>query len=178
MRSPFSVAAGLVLGLAIGMFARTPDATSRNASRNTSQMVDAAFRDGTYLAKLDAQNGRKPRLMSGRWNSNADRAMFIVGYEQTYQEAAGAGQGKSPKADAAEVAGYLDGMADGAADGASSHVFRSERTSNYLNARQESAPAGADAAKFREDYRVAYANGYQQGYYANQSASLWSYYSL
>lgn len=169
MRSPFSVAAGLVLGLAIGLFARTPDATSRN----TTQMVDAAFRDGTYLAKLDAQNGRKPHLMSGRWNSNADRAMFIVGYEQTYQEAAG--QSKSPNA--AEVAGYLDGMADGAADGASSHVFRSERTHNYLNARQESAPAGADAAQFQGEYRGAYANGYQQGYYANQSASLWSYYS-
>jgi hypothetical protein len=156
------------------MFARTPEATSRN----TSQMVDAAFRDGVFLAKLDAQNGRKPHLMSGRWSANADRAMFIVGYEQTYQESAGAREGKSAKADAAEVAGYLDGMADGASDGAASHTFRSEKTANYLNARHESAPTAADLAKFQEEYRGAYANGYQQGYYANQNASLWSYYAL
>ena len=172
MRSPFSVAASLVLGLVIGLFARTPEATTRSAS----QTVDAAFRDGAYLAKLDAQSGRKPRLMSGRWNSNADRAMFIVGYEQTFQEASRTPEGKSPKADAAEVAGYLDGMADGAADGASAHAFRSERTRNYLNARQESVPSGVDAVRFQGDYRGAYANGYQQGYYATQDASVWSNY--
>jgi hypothetical protein len=174
MRSPFSVTAGLAVGLVIGMFARTPEATSRN----TSQMIDAAFRDGVYLAQLDAQNGKKPHLMSGRWSANADRAMFIVGYEQAYQEAAGTREAKSPKADAAEVAGYLDGMADGAADGASSHAFRSDRTANYASARHDAAPTGADVAKFQEEYRSAYANGYQQGYYANQNASLWSYYTL
>ncbi len=172
MRSPFSVTAGLVLGLVIGMFARTPQA----AHGNTAQVLDAAFRDGAYIAKLDAQSGRKPHLMSGRWNENADRAMFIVGYEQSYQESMLA-QGKSQRADAAEVAGYLDGMADGASDGASSHAFRSEKTSNYANARQDAAASAADAARFQEEYRGAYANGYQQGYYANQSASVWSYYS-
>ena len=173
MRSPFSVAAGLVLGLAIGLFARTPESTTQSAT----QMVDAAFRDGAYLAKLDAQNGRKPRLMSGRWGSNADRAMFIVGYEQAYQELSRAVEAASPKADAAEVTGYLDGMADGAADGASAHAFRSEKTHNYASARQDAAPSGIDATRFQEDYRGAYANGYQQGYYANQNAALWSYYS-
>lgn len=172
MRSPFSVTAGLVLGLVIGMFARTPEAARGNAA----QVLDAAFRDGVYVAKLDAESGRRPHLMSGRWSANADRAMFIVGYEQSYQESALA-QGKSPKADAAEVAGYLDGMADGAADGASSRAFRSDKTAHYQDARQDSAPSTADTAKFQQDYRGAYANGYQQGYYANQSASVWSYYS-
>jgi hypothetical protein len=172
MRSPFSVTAGLVLGLVIGLFARTPGAARGNAA----EVLDAAFRDGAYVARLDAQSGRKPRLMSGRWNANSDRAMFIVGYEQSYQQSA-LSEEKSPRADAAEVAGYLDGMADGAADGASSHAFRSEKTANYLNARQDAAPSAAEAATFREEYRGAYANGYQQGYYANQSASVWSYYS-
>lgn len=173
MRSPFSVTAGLVVGLALGIFARTPVATSREAS----QTVDAAFRDGAFVAKLDAQNGRKPRLMSGRWNSNADRAMFIVGYEQTYQEIAASTAAKSLKADAAEIAGYLDGMADGAADGAASRVFRSEKTANYRSARQDAIPDGINLAKFQDDYRGAYTNGYQQGYFANQDASLWSYYA-
>lgn len=168
MRSPFSLTAGLALGLVLGIFVRTPTATSHNSS----QMADAAFRDGSYVASLDAQNGKKPHLMSGRWNSNADRAMFIVGYEQTYQEAV-----KSAKANAAEIAGYLDGMADGAADGAASRSFRSEKTPNYVSARQDSVPSGASVAKFQEDYRGAYANGYQQGYFTNQDASLWSYYA-
>lgn len=168
MRSPFSLTAGLALGLVLGLFARTPATTSGNAS----QMTDAAFRDGSYVASLDAQSGKKPHLMSGRWGSNADRAMFIVGYEQTYQESA-----KYTKANAAEVAGYLDGMADGASDGAASRSFRSEKTPNYVNARQDSVPSGANAAAFQGDYRGAYANGYQQGYFTNQNASLWSYYA-
>lgn len=172
MRSPFSVTAGLVLGLVIGLFARTPGSTPGN----TARMLDAAFRDGAYVARLDAQSGRKPHLMSGRWSANGDRAMFIVGYEQSYQEAALA-EGKSQQADAAEIAGYLDGMADGAADGAASRTFRSEKTANYLNARQDAAPGAAEAAKFQQEYRGAYANGYQQGYYANQNGSVWSYYS-
>ena len=173
MRSPFSVTAGLVVGLALGIFARTPVATTREAS----QMVDAAFRDGAFVAKLDAQNGRKPRLLSGRWSSNADRAMFIVGYEQTYQELIASPDVKAPKADPAEIAGYLDGMADGATDGAASRAFRSDKTANYASARKDSAPSGVNVAKFQDDYRGAYGNGYQQGYFANQNASLWSYYA-
>jgi len=159
--------AGLALGLALGLFARTPDKV-----QSSKQIVDAAFRDGAYVAHLDAQSGKKPHLMTGRWSTSADRAMFIVGYEQAYQEGI-----KSAKADAAEVAGYLDGMADGAADGASSRTFRSEKTANYMNARQDSVPAGVDATTFQSDYRGAYANGYQQGYFTNQNASLWSYYA-
>jgi hypothetical protein len=173
MRSPFSATAGLALGLALGIFVRTPTVTNHDSARIT----DAAFRDGAFVASLDAQNGRKPHLMSGRWSDNADRAMFIVGYEQTYQQAASSSNAKSPTADGAEIAGYLDGMADGASDGAASHAFRSEKTANYLNARQDSVPSGVDLAKFQSDYRGAYANGYQQGYFANQNASLWSYYA-
>jgi hypothetical protein len=168
MRSPFSMTAGLALGLALGIFARTPS----TATSNAAQMTDAAFRDGSYAASLDAQSGRKPHLMSGRWGNTADRAMFIVGYEQTYQETA-----KSSKPNAAEIAGYLDGMADGAADGAASQAFRSEKTANYVNARQDTVPSGASVATFQTEYRGAYANGYQQGYFTNQNASLWSYYA-
>ena len=159
--------AGLALGLALGLFARTP-----GKGQNGKEIADAAFRDGAYVAQLDAQSGKKPHLMTGRWSTSADRAMFIVGYEQSYQEAA-----KSAKADAAEVAGYLDGMADGAADGAASRAFRSEKTANYITARQGSAPASVDLATFQNDYRGAYANGYQQGYFTNQNAALWSYYA-
>lgn len=173
MRSPFALTTGLAAGLVIGLFARSP----QTASRHTNQMLDAAFRDGMFQASLDVGSGRKPHLASGRWNTNADRVTFIVGYEQAYQEAAGTRNGKSPKADAAEVAGYLDGMADGASDGASSRSFRSEKTSSYLTARQDSLPSGTDVARFQQEYRDAYMNGYQQGYYTNQNASVWSYYS-
>jgi len=173
MRSPFSVTAGLALGLVVGMFARTPGA----ASRNTTQMSDAAFRDGAFVAQLDAQNGRKPHLMSGRWSTNADRASFIIGYEQAYEEMCLNRKGSFPRATTAEVAGFTDGIADAAADDASAHAFQPVKTKNYLHAGSVSTPNDENLANFEHEYREAYLNGYQQRYFVNQDTSLWAYYA-
>jgi len=53
---------------------------------NTSQTMDGAFRDGLYLGKLDAESGRKPHLSIGRWSTARERASFVTGYQQGYQE--------------------------------------------------------------------------------------------
>jgi hypothetical protein len=55
---------------------------------NTTQTTDGdgAFRDGVYLGKLDAESGRKPHLSIGRWNTAPDRASFVAGYQQGYQQ--------------------------------------------------------------------------------------------
>jgi hypothetical protein len=53
---------------------------------NASQTMDGAFRDGLYQGKLDAESGRKPHLSIGRWNAARERASFVAGYQQGYQQ--------------------------------------------------------------------------------------------
>jgi hypothetical protein len=53
----------------------------------TSQETDAAFRDGFYLGKLDARDGRSVRPGIGRWSDSKDRALFLAGYQRGYEEA-------------------------------------------------------------------------------------------
>jgi len=56
---------------------------------NVNKQTDAAFRDGLFLARLDAEHGRKPHLTSGRWSTDADRRSFISAYLQAYREMQG-----------------------------------------------------------------------------------------
>ena len=171
MQSPIVLTIGVAVGLVVGFSVRGPQASSANR-----QAVDAAFRDGMFQAKLDVESGRKPHVACGRWNSNADRALFIAGYQQGYREAFEAHAGKLPKPAAAEVAGYRDGLLDGVAHLIASHSFQPEKTDNYLNAGQGSLQP-EDVAKYQREYRHAYLNGYQQGYYSQETSSQWSYYS-
>ena len=172
MQSPLFLTIGIAVGLVVGLSARSPQVDTHNR-----QATDAAFRDGMFQAKLDVQSGRKPHVASGRWNTNADRALFIAGYQQGYREAFEAHAGREPKAAAAEVAGYWDGVLDGAAYRAASHSFQPEKTNNYLNAGQDPLQEHEDSAKYQREYRHAYLNGYQQGYYSQEKLSKWSYYS-
>jgi hypothetical protein len=47
---------------------------------------NAAFRDGLYQGKLDAQYGSKPRIRSARWSAEPDRVAFVSGYKLGYQD--------------------------------------------------------------------------------------------
>ena len=53
-------------------------------SNHRPQATDAAFRDGLYLGKLQARQGREPHLSVGRWSGEADRGAFVRGYERGY----------------------------------------------------------------------------------------------
>jgi hypothetical protein len=46
---------------------------------------DAAFRDGLYLGKLDANSGKPQHVSLGRWSTAKDRASFTAGYQQSYK---------------------------------------------------------------------------------------------
>ncbi|MGB8989585.1 MAG: hypothetical protein WCC37_23505 [Candidatus Sulfotelmatobacter sp.] len=44
----------------------------------------AAYQDGLYLGRLTAKNGNLPKICSGRWSADEDRASFSAGYERGY----------------------------------------------------------------------------------------------
>ena len=113
------------------------------------RQADAAYRDGSFQAKIDVANGRKPHLASGRWGTDQDRASFIAGYEETYRQLSGALASKLAEPTAAELAGFRDGLLDGARH----RIAR--KTDNFRNVGYAEVEA----------YRGAYSNGYQQGYY-------------
>jgi hypothetical protein len=76
----------LIFGAAAVMLTVRAAHPTKIASVNTSQTMDGAFRDGLYQGKLDAENGRKPHLSISRWNTAQDRASFVAGYQQGYQQ--------------------------------------------------------------------------------------------
>src|SRR5437879_1944522 len=115
---------GLAIVALVGVSAYRP----RFEAGKGAQAMDAAFRDGLYQAKLDVQDGRAPRLRTGRWGHNADRVVFIAGYEQGYREYSEARSGKLAEPSAAELAGYCDGTLDGAADRIKAQPFQVEKT--------------------------------------------------
>lgn len=133
-----------------------------NATRN----IEAAFRDGLFQARLDAQNGRKPYIVSGRWNSDRDRALFISAYQQAYREFSKAHSAKLAELNPAELAGYRDGMLDGARHRGASQPFQVNKTDNYRNIGSRPLEANSDSENYKQDYRQAYSNGYQEGYYS------------
>lgn len=59
----------------------------QSAVEKDARPTDAAFRDGLFLGKLDADSAKKPHLSVGRWNTPQDRASFVAGYQQGYGEA-------------------------------------------------------------------------------------------
>jgi hypothetical protein len=53
---------------------------------DATQATDAAFRDGLYLGRLDAEGARKVAPSTGRWSDPKDRASFLAGYQKGYEE--------------------------------------------------------------------------------------------
>ena len=136
-----------------------------------ARQADAAFRDGSFQAKIDIEHNRKPHLSTGRWSADQDRGSFIVGYEQTYRELAEARSGKLVEPTAAELAGFRDGIMDGAHDRTAAQPFQVSKTDNYRNAVRGYAEMNTDPEKYRQYYRDAYSNGYQEGYYSTQESA-------
>jgi hypothetical protein len=51
-----------------------------------SRLNSGAFRDGLFLGRFTAERGRPRRVVSGRWATADNRALFAAGYEQGYGE--------------------------------------------------------------------------------------------
>jgi len=79
----------LIVGVAFAAPAARRGLLSTAAlSGNTtvSQASNAAFRDGLYLGRFDAESGRTRHLCVGRWSSDVNRAWFTAGYQAAYQQ--------------------------------------------------------------------------------------------
>jgi len=151
---------GIAVVLLLGGSPRTP------RTGVVARETDGAFCDGKFQAKLDAANGNGPRIRSGRWATNRDRALFIAGYQQEYRQLAEGRPGGLGPEDAAASAGYRDGILDGARQYNLMQAFRVNQTEKYLKAGQDSSGANTVSESYQRDYRLGYANGYQVGYYS------------
>src|ERR1700693_3451339 len=113
MKNQLLYALILSLGIAAAWLVTESAYGPQIRSGNTDPVVDAAFRDGAFEAKIDAQNGRMPHMMSGRWSADRARALYIAASGQAYRELTKTSD-KWTQPTAAERAGYRDGLADGA----------------------------------------------------------------
>jgi hypothetical protein len=139
-------------------FAGSPVAVNNSA--------DAAFRDGLFQGRLDAERSRRQHLSIGRWSVDADRRSFVSGYLQAYREMYARGASGSPQAwQPAEQRGFRDGMADGLRQGGESKRAQPAATENYKRAAWGYSGSDGDLNQYKRLYREAYCTGYHQGYY-------------
>jgi hypothetical protein len=54
------------------------------AAAPTKPGTNAAYRDGYYLGKRDAEQGRANHVAVGRWSSTQDRTQYQAGYDAGY----------------------------------------------------------------------------------------------
>jgi hypothetical protein len=130
--------------------------------------TDAAFRDGLFLGRQDAEHGRKPHLSTGRWSADADRRLFVSAYLQAYGEMFGA-SGNEPRTwQLAEQRGYRDGITDGLKQRRGSKRFKASASENYAIADRGYSERMGEVSRYKQLYREAYCTGYQQGYYGEE----------
>jgi hypothetical protein len=167
MRRRIFLVLALCVSFASGMLVEGSAHRPKLSATDRSQEVDAAFRDGVYQANLDVQEGRRPRLSVGRWNTEAARALYIAGYQKGYREFSGSNAGKTGISIAELAAtGYRDGMLDGARHRLEAQPFQAEQTANYRDAWMVYLDTNADGELYKRYYRAGYSNGYQQAYYS------------
>lgn len=150
-------------GLSLGDSKRKPSLQMVDVVQTT----DAAFRDGLYQARLDAEQGRKPRPAIGRWGTAEARASFFAGYRSGYRPSSEMVWGRMAGPSVAETAaaGYRDGMIDGGRHRIASQPFRAEQTANYLAAGAVYFGTSVAPDEFKNYYREGYRDGYQHAYF-------------
>jgi len=163
VKKPSTYVAILVVSSAMTLMLVT--AAFHYARSDVGGPTDAAFRDGVFLGRLDAQHERKPHLSTGRWSAEADRRLFVSGYLQAYGEMFGAA-GDEPQAwQLAQQRGYRDGITDGLKQCQGSKQFQASASENYTRADRGYSERMGDLSRYKQFYREAYWTGYQQGYY-------------
>jgi hypothetical protein len=156
----------VVTGAASAIFAPVALHRSNVVTGNVNNQTNAAFRDGLFLARLDAESGRKPHLLSGRWSTDADRRLFVAAYMQAYRELRGdLTPEQMGSLQPASKRGYRDGLADGLQQRFASRFFQPTATENYRRADTGYSGSSGDLNQYMQAYREAYCNGYQLAYY-------------
>ncbi len=157
----------VIAGAATAIFATVALHRSHVVAGNVNKQTDAAFRDGLFLARLDAEHGRKPHLTSGRWSTDADRRSFVSAYLQAYREMQGGAVSEQlGSSQLPAQRGYRDGITDGLQQRYRFGSFRANATEKYQKADRGYSDSNGDLSEYKQAYREAYCNGYQQGYYS------------
>jgi hypothetical protein len=149
-------AIALTLGIAASLLTGVAVQSTQSAAGLIDRATNAAFRDGLYVGKLDASQGNRPHLSSGRWSADSDRRSYVAGYQKGYNQVLQSGVAKVSGPQMTELTGYRDGLTDGSNDRRAAKPFQLSKTDKY---RSVSRGEGSEA------YRQAYANGYQEAYY-------------
>jgi hypothetical protein len=154
----------IVLTFALtAMLARVAAHHSHFVGSAVHNPADAAFRDGLFLGRLDAERGRRQHLASSRWSLDADRRLFVSGYLQAYRDTSGPG---APGAwQLGEQRGYRDGITDGLQQLRESKRFEPNTTRNYKRADRSYSDISGGLNQYKLVYREAYCTGYQVAYY-------------
>jgi hypothetical protein len=169
--SLYVFAVALTLGIAVSLLSGVAIQSTKNATIVTNRATDAAFHDGLYVGKLDAAQGNRPHLSSGRWSTETNRRSYIAGYQKGYNQVLLSDAAKISGPQIAELAGYRDGLADGGNDRRSAKPFQLSKTDNYRSAARGLVQVQADQEQSRLAYRKAYANGYQEAYYGREHST-------
>lgn len=76
-------------GVIMSLVLATSLANYHSSTHNDVQFGDAgnaAYRDGIYLGRLSAKNGKPPHIAYVRWSAAQGRASFTTGYQEGYAE--------------------------------------------------------------------------------------------
>lgn len=169
--SLYVFAIALTLGITASVLTGAATQGTQSASSEVNRANNAAFRDGLYVGKLDAAQGNRPHLSSGRWSADTDRRAYVIGYQKGYNQFLQTGTTAVPAPQMAELNGYRDGMTDGANDRRAARPFQLSKTDNFKNAVTDLVDVATDQERSRQAYRQAYANGYQEAYYGRDHAN-------
>jgi len=81
------IAFALALCVGIAAVAWSSSQTPQD-STTAAQEGSAAFRDGLYSGRLDAERGVAAHVSTGRWANQDDRDSFAAGYKKGYGKSA------------------------------------------------------------------------------------------
>ena len=133
--------------------------------------INAAFREGKYQGKSDAEVGKAPHVTSGRWSADSDRGAFVSGYKSGYEEIEDSASGVEPASPTPAWIGFRDGIADGIQRRQHAQLFQSGKTEKYLRGDHGYSAGEGNQNQYQAAYRDAYSNGYQPGYYGDADFS-------
>src|ERR1700758_5284820 len=103
--SLYVFAMAVALGIATLLLTGAITSATQSATAQLDRATNGAFRDGLYLGKLDASQGNRPHLGSGRWSNEVDRRNYIEGYQTGFNEVAGVAKNPGTRLQIAEITG-------------------------------------------------------------------------
>jgi hypothetical protein len=156
MTKQFVWALALIIGVGIGVAAVRRSSNLNGWQQDGSDKqanLNAAFRDGAYTGKQDAQSGHAFHVATGRWTSVADRASYAAAYNMAFNE--GTEQNGPTFSGKDGVAAFRDGLYLGKLD------------SDRGNERHVAA------GRWSKDVaRASFTEGYNRGYETGSTAQM------